>query len=104
MIRVVAAVFLLVVATGAAPAPAPSLPVPPIPPADPPSDHSAPIPDRDAQAPLGAGTESVQVNVQDFRIRRFYQGLGYGPGSHFETSEEKRPIQTPGVALKVPLQ
>ena len=38
------------------------------------------------------------------RIQRFYQGLGYAPGSHFATSEEKRPIQTPGLSVQVPLQ
>ncbi len=101
MIRVASAVFLLLATTAASPAP--SLPVPPIPPADPPADHSAPVPDRDAQAPTEPG-QRVQVSVQDFRIQRFYQGLGYTPGSHFETSEEKRPIQTPGLSLKVPLQ
>jgi hypothetical protein len=46
----------------------------------------------------------VHVSVQDFRVQRFYQGLGYAPGSHFETSEEKRSIQTPGLSLQVPLK
>jgi hypothetical protein len=44
------------------------------------------------------------VSVQDFRVQRFYQGLGYAPGSHYATSEEKRPIQTPGLSVQVPLQ
>ena len=100
MIRIGLAVFLLFATTAASPAP--PLPVPPIPPANPPADHSAPTPDRDAQAPTAPG--GVQLSVQDFRVQRFYQGLGYTPGSHFETSEEKRPIQTPGVFVKVPLQ
>jgi hypothetical protein len=102
MTRVFSALVVLV--STAAASPAPSLPIPPIPPADPPSDHAAPMPDRSLQAPPGDGGRGVQVNVEDFRIERFYQGLGYGPGSHFETSEEKRPIQTPGVTLKLPLQ
>jgi hypothetical protein len=43
------------------------------------------------------------VSVQDFRADRFGQALGYTPGSQFQTSEDKRPIQTPGVAVQVPL-
>jgi hypothetical protein len=100
MIRIASAVFLLLATTGAGPAP---LPVPPIPPANPPTALSAPMPDRDLQAPTAPG-QRLQVSVQDFRVQRFYQGLGYAPGSHFETSEEKRPIQTPGLSVKVPLQ
>jgi hypothetical protein len=46
----------------------------------------------------------TQVRVQDFRVQRPNQGLGYTPGSQFQTSEDKRPIQTPGVAVRVPLQ
>jgi hypothetical protein len=95
---------LLVLVSTAAASPAPPLPIPPIPPANPPSDHAAPMPDRSLEGPSTENGRSVQVNVSDFRIERFYQGLGYGPGSHYETSEEKRPIQTPGVTLKVPLQ
>jgi hypothetical protein len=101
MNRIASAVFLLFATTAAGPAP--SLPVPPIPPVDAPADRSAPVPDPDLRAPTEPG-QRVQVSIQDFRVQRFYQGLGYTPGSHFETSEEKRPIQTPGLSLKVPLQ
>ena len=101
MIRAWWAVFV-VLATAAAGPPNP-LPVPPIPPAHPPTDQSAPVPDRDAQAPSEA-VEGPRVAVRDFRVRRFNQGLGYVPGSQFETSEEKRPIQTPGLAVQVPLR
>ena len=94
---------LILLATTAA-SPSRPLPVPPIPPQDPPSAQSAPVPNRDLQAPPDSDGDRTQFGLQDFRIRRFYQGMGYGPGSHFETSEEKRPIQTPGVAVKVPLQ
>jgi hypothetical protein len=30
--------------------------------------------------------------------------LGYTPGSQFQTSEDKRSIQTPGLSFRVPLQ
>ncbi len=97
------AILVLLATIGAGPPP-PTLPVPPIPPAHPPSDRSAPVPDRDIQAPVQAATPGPRVSLQDFRIRRYYQGLAYSPGSHFETSEEKRPIQTPGLTVQVPLQ
>jgi hypothetical protein len=102
MMRTCCAVLVLL-ATAAASPPRP-LPLPPLPPAHPPTDQSAPVPDRDAQAPSGAGALGPRVTVQDFRVRRFNQGLGYAPGSQFETSEEKRPIQTPGLSVQVPLQ
>ncbi len=102
MTRTWFALFVLLATGGAAP-PAPHLPVPPIPPANPPVAKSAPIPDRDFQAPVTT-TDGTRVTVQDFRVRRFNQGMGYTPGSQFETSEDKRPIQTPGLYVRVPLQ
>jgi hypothetical protein len=102
MMRACCAVLALLATAGASP-PRP-LPLPPLPPAHPPTDQSAPVPDRDVQAPSGAGVLGPRVTVQDFRVRRFNQGLGYAPGSQYETSEEKRPIQTPGLSVQVPLQ
>jgi hypothetical protein len=101
MMRVFWGPLIVVLTAGASPPR--SLPVPPIPPANPPSAQSAPMPDRELRAPLdNAG--GVQVSVQDFRIQRYYPGMAYSPGSRFETSEEKRPIQTPGLTVKLPLQ
>lgn len=102
MIRTVWGILVILATAGASPAP--SLPVPPIPPADAPADQSAPMPDLDARAPSGDAAQHVTVSVQDFRVERFYQGLAFSPGSRFATSEEKRPIQTPGVTVQVPLQ
>ncbi len=49
--------------------------------------------------------QGARVGVRDFRVHRFInEGLGYAPGSQFESSEEKRPIQTPGLAVQVPLR
>jgi hypothetical protein len=88
----------------AAPASRP-LPLPPVPPPRPPTDQVAPTPDRDAKAPWVPSVTGVRVVPQDFRVRRFNnQGLGYVPGSQFEASEDKRPIQTPGLSVQVPLQ
>jgi hypothetical protein len=62
------------------------------------------VPDVDVRAPAELGSQGMQFSVNDFRVRRFDPSMGYARGSHFQTSEEKRPIQTPGVTLKVPLQ
>jgi len=94
-------VLALLATTGASPAS--NLPEPPIPPAHPPTAQSAPVPNPDAQAPLSAEQQGARVSVQDFRADRSGQGFGYTPGSQFQTSEDKRPIQTPGVAVQVPL-
>jgi hypothetical protein len=96
----------LLLVAGAGPAkhtPEPDLPIPPIPPAHPPGDQSAPIPDADASRPASTAV-LPNVTVQDFRATQFDQSLGYAPGSKFSTSEDKRAIQTPGLSWKVPLQ
>jgi hypothetical protein len=94
---------LALIAIAAAPQSRP-LPLPPIPPARAPAEQAAPTPDRDAHAPSASTTDGVRIRPQDFRVRQFNQGLGYAPGSQFETSEDKRPIQTPGLSVQVPLQ
>jgi hypothetical protein len=95
--------LVLVLTTGASPPR--GLPVPPIPPADPQTAQRAPVPDRDAQGPAAIVPEGPHVRVQDFRADRFNnQGLGYTPGSHYSTSEDRRPIQTPGLAVQLPLR
>jgi hypothetical protein len=95
--------LFLMLATVAA-APAPSLPVPPIPPEHPPTAQSAPIPNPDARAPQDRSAGGAQVGLTDFRLDRDNQSLGYSPGSQFQTSEDRRPIQTPGLTVRVPLQ
>lgn len=100
MIRL-AWVGLALISIAAAPAP---LPLPPIPPAHPPREQLAPTPDRTAQAPWVPPADGVRVRPQDFRAQLPTQGLGYIPGSQFQSNEDKRPIQTPGLSLQVPLQ
>jgi hypothetical protein len=95
---------LLLIAAGPAKRIAPPpLPVPPIPPAHPPTAQSAPVPDPNLAAPL-AGSLLPDVKFQDFRASQYSTSPGYAPGSQFQTSEDKRPIQTPGLTWKVPLQ
>jgi hypothetical protein len=100
MIRLACAGLALVsIAAAAAP-----LPLPPIPPAHPPREQLAPTPDRTAQAPFVPPNDGVRVRPQDFRAQLLTQGLGYTPGSQFQNNEDRRPIQTPGLSLQVPLQ
>lgn len=82
----------------------PALPVPPIPPLHAPTESLAPMPNPDASAPVPAASLAPQVRMQDFRIHSFDGNMGYVPGSQFQSSEEKRPIQTPGVEVRLPLQ
>jgi hypothetical protein len=94
--------LVLLAATGAAPVP--PLPVPPIPPAHPPMEQSAPVPNPDLQGPAEA-SKGPQVSFTDFRLDRDKQSsLGYAPGSQFQTNEDRRVIQTPGLSVRVPLQ
>jgi hypothetical protein len=96
--------LLLTAAAGPGKHPEPTpLPVPPIPPPHPPIAQSAPVPNSDVDAPVAA---SVLPNVtfRDFRATKYANSPGYAPGSQFETNEDKRTIQTPGLTWKVPLQ
>jgi hypothetical protein len=82
-----------------------SLPVPPIPPPNPPTDQSAPVPNPDMRGPTEISSQGPRVELQDFRARRFNNdGFGYTPGSQYESTEDKRPIQTPGLSVQVPLR
>jgi len=94
--------LIALLAAGAAPAP--SLPEPPIPPAHPPLDQSAPVPDPNMLAPRDASSGGTQVSVTDFRYNNQDRSLGYARGSQYQSSEDRRPIQTPGLTVRVPLQ
>ncbi len=106
MIRILPllATLLLTVAAGPAKHASPaSLPVPPIPPPHPPVVQSAPVPNGDLAAPASASL-LPNVTFHDFRAAQYAKSLGYSPGSQFETDEDKRPIQTPGLTWRLPLQ
>ena len=102
MMRLGWCAFVLLATAAASPHHA--LPIPPIPPANPPTDQAAPIPDPDMRPPVGEIRTGPQIKLQDFRVRREDQSLGYSPGSQFRTSEDKRVIQTPGLSVQVPLR
>ena len=63
------------------------------------------MPDRGAVGPLTSPENGPKVQLKDFRADPFQQsGLAYSRGSQFQSDEDKRPIQTPGLTVRVPLQ
>jgi hypothetical protein len=63
------------------------------------------MPNRDAVGPLTPAENGPKVQLKDFRAGPFQQsGLAYSRGSQFQSDEDKRPIQTPGLTVRVPLQ
>jgi hypothetical protein len=89
----------------AAAGPRASLPLPPPLPVDPPTDQAAPVPDQDSQ--LAARVPQEPRTAWDLRVYRMedlYTGEGYIPGSAYQSPEQRRPMQTPGFMVTVPLQ
>jgi hypothetical protein len=85
------------------PAMAEDLPVPPIPPDHPRLAEAAPVPDPDAKAPVTPVPDKPSVDVRLYRARSYDPGFGFAPGSRYQDSEERKPIQTPGLSIRVPL-
>ncbi|HBK06683.1 MAG TPA: hypothetical protein DDZ81_12570 [Acetobacteraceae bacterium] len=80
------------------------LPIPPIPPQVLSNSEVAPVPNVDAQAPTVPVSEKPSINVKMYRARAYDPGVGFTPGSRYQTSEDRKPIQTPGFAVTVPLK
>jgi hypothetical protein len=80
-----------------------SLPVPPIPPDQRPSDDSAPLPDIGARGPREPEASSVRLAPSLYRHdKTFTPGEGYMPGSSFKENEQERLSKpTPGFSLHV---
>lgn len=79
------------------------LPVPPIPP-ERPFIEVAPVPNIDAREPVAEATSSPSIDVKFYRAKPYEPGLGFAPGSRYQSSEDRKPIQTPGLSISVPLQ
>lgn len=90
--------------TAGAPAFAEELPVPPVPPDNPPISEAAPTPDFNARGPVAPASEGASVNVRLYRSNPPDPSRGFAPGSRFQTAEERKPIQTPGFSVTVPLR
>ena len=100
MKRILLATFIVV---GPA-AMAERLPVPPIPPRQLSQSEIAPVPDVDAQAPIAPASESPRFDVKLYRAQPYDPGFGFAPGSRYRSSEDRKPIQTPGLIVSVPLK
>jgi hypothetical protein len=88
----------------AAPAYAEELPVPPLPPGQAPADLAAPVPDNDLRNPVVASSDSPSFALKFYRARPYDPGMGFAPGSRYQTNEDRKPIQTPGLSVSVPLK
>src|SRR5689334_12971018 len=97
-------IVILVATVGLIMAAAPSeLPVPPIPPQQGPGNQTAPVPDEQAEQPDARSSATTRFRLKDYKVNRFDLSAGFMPGSHYQTSEERKPIQTPGFSVTVPI-
>lgn len=95
--------FILILMSGSA-AFAEDLPLPPLPPENPPVDQTAPVPDLDARAPLVPASEQPTVNVKLYRYNPPETSMGFAPGSRYQSTEDRKAIQTPGFSVSVPVR
>lgn len=97
--------FLLIasIALGG-PAMAQGLPVPPVPPARPPADEAAPVPNTDAHPPIVRSSEGPSVDLRLYRAKQYDPSKGFAPGSRYQSTEDRKPIQTPGISVSVPFR
>jgi len=79
------------------------LPVPPVPPPHPPMDQAAPVPNVDARLPTAPASNAPTVDVRLYRARPYDPAYGFVPGSRYQSTEDRKPIQTPGLSVSVPL-
>ncbi len=80
------------------------LPVPPQPPSRVPTPDLAPVPDPDSRIAGRSAQADPDVQIRFFRSDLPDPSAGFAPGSHFQTPEERKPIQTPGLSVNVPIQ
>jgi hypothetical protein len=80
------------------------LPVPPIPPPVPPLADTAPVPNVNAEAPVPPDSGEPSVSVRMYRAKMYDPSLGFVPGSHYQSTEDRKAIQTPGFSINVPLK
>ncbi|HVZ09417.1 hypothetical protein [Rhodopila sp.] len=62
------------------------------------------MPDRDISPGAADAIQRVSVGVKVFHAPTDDSGLAFAPGSRFHTPEERKPIQTPGLSVTVPIQ
>lgn len=97
------ALLLIVLLVSAPPVLAEALPVPPIPPEHYPLGETAPVPNLDTMVPMAPLSDAPKISVRLYRARPYDPGFGFAPGSRYQDTEERKPIQTPGFSVSVPL-
>jgi hypothetical protein len=95
--------LMVFVAMGSA-AMAEDLPVPPPPPAHPPPGEIAPVPNLSAHGPATPVSDQPSLDVKLYRAPNYDPSVGFAPGSRYQSAQERKPIQTPGFSISVPLQ
>jgi len=93
----------------AAPVPRGPLPLPPIPPAHPPTDGPAPTPDRDTNSPSPPQSEGPKIVPRLVRVptyqNDFDRSEGYVGGSRLqEDPTDRRLTPSPGFNLQIPFK
>jgi hypothetical protein len=81
----------------------PELPIPPIPPARPPT-VDAPVPNVDAAIPLIDTQRSLVTLDTDINHRRSpTPGMAFAPGASYQLDNDRRPFMLPGIMMHVPI-
>jgi len=80
-----------------------SLPLPPRPPVQVLAEELAPLPDADLAMP-GARAQRARFHVRIFSLDEHDSGLGFIPGSAYPAPEDRKPMQTPGITVSVPMR
>ena len=80
------------------------LPVPPQPPEPLSLAQIAPVPNVNARGPIMVASDAPTLDLKLYRARPYDPGMGFAPGSRYQTAEDRKPIQTPGLAIIVPLK
>lgn len=88
----------------ASPALAEPLPEPPKPPTHVPRPDLAPTPNPDVRIEAQPAAQHASVELKMFHRLPADTGVAFAPGSRFRTPEERKPIQTPGVSVTVPIE
>jgi hypothetical protein len=79
------------------------LPVPPIPPARPPT-IDAPVPDLNTTVPYTELSQSLVTLDSGINHRATpAPGYGYSPGASYQLDNDRRPFVLPGIMMHVPL-
>jgi hypothetical protein len=80
------------------------LPLPPPLPSNPPTDQAAPVPDGDLPVPGWVAQDPAAFALRLYPMQEFGTSDGFIPGSAYQSPEQRKPMQTPGFMVTLPLQ